>query len=201
MHVPVTLLLDPSVPHYLRSADQYFDSIPPEHQYNSNRRGGPQFLADDAYGDRYDRVDAYMMQQQAAFPQRQAYGGRVIDNPAPRTMQGPGRMMDRGGRALPAQQRAGKGAGFNGPAHQRGAAAAPADKSRLPQEAYIKRQSLRWLIKQRLQQVLFFAVHPRSWSSSFSRAVQRISLVLARFFNPSVFVFIRHSVRVGDGTC
>lgn len=72
-------------------------------------------------------------------------------------MQGSGRMMDRGGRNFPAhaqqQQRGAKGVGFGGAASTQ-RAAAPAEKPRLPQEAYIKRQSMRWLIKQRLQQVL-----------------------------------------------
>jgi hypothetical protein len=137
-------------------ADQFYDRIPAAQQYASSRRGRSQFLSDDGYRDRYDRVDSYGMQPQSlSYSQRQAYGSRLVEAPAQRTFPGTGRMMDRGGRPLLAQHNR-KGPGFAVQQAPRMIAApmAPEKTGRLPQEAYIKRQSLRWLIKQRLQQVL-----------------------------------------------
>lgn len=136
----------------------------PEQQFVSNRRGGPHYQTMDAYGDRYDRLDAYTMQQEV-YPQRHAYGGRSMHASAPRSMPGSqARMMDRGGRSVPPQsqqQRGHRAAGFGAAQRPAAAAPTPAEKGRLPQEAYIKRQSMRWLIKQRLLTVLF-PIHPNA---------------------------------------
>ena len=107
-------------------------------QFGGNRRGGPHFRTMDAYGDRYDRVDAYPVQREV-YPQRQAYGGRAMHGSAPRSIpMSQGRMMDRGGRSLPPhsqQQRTGRPASFG--AVQRPVVPTPAEKGRLPQEVYI----------------------------------------------------------------